>query len=73
MRQGYFNYRIKSTAANPQIQTFVYSVNKSLDIQSSIFEDILQTLEKYTHYDYTQNLKDVDVKGDLDKLLKRNK
>ncbi|WP_419782219.1 methyl-accepting chemotaxis protein [Malaciobacter marinus] len=70
MRQGYFNYRIKSTAANPQIQTFVYSVNKSLDIQSSIFEDILQTLEKYTHYDYTQNLKDVDVKGDLDKLLK---
>ncbi|PPK61540.1 methyl-accepting chemotaxis protein [Malaciobacter marinus] len=70
MRQGYFNYRINSTAANPQIQTFVYSVNKSLDIQASIFEDILQTLEKYTHYDYTQNLKDVDVKGDLDKLLK---
>ncbi|WP_404317159.1 methyl-accepting chemotaxis protein [Malaciobacter canalis] len=70
MRQGYFNYRINSTAANPQIQTFVYSVNKSLDIQASIFEDILQTLEKYTHYDYTQSLKDVDVKGDLDKLLK---
>ncbi|AXX92300.1 hypothetical protein CPU12_08965 [Malaciobacter molluscorum LMG 25693] len=71
MRQGFYNCKIKSIASNPQVQALAYSVNKTIDIQNSIFEEILKTLEKYSNYDYTASMEKIDyeIGGELQKVL----
>ncbi|RXK00517.1 hypothetical protein CRU98_04990 [Arcobacter sp. CECT 8986] len=71
MRQGFYNCKIKTVASNPQIQALSYSINKTIEIQNSIFEEILKTLDKYTNYDYNVSMEKIDyeIGGELQKVL----
>jgi methyl-accepting chemotaxis protein len=69
MQQGQLNCRVKSEAANPQIQTFVEAVNKALDVQSELFRNILKVLNEYTHYNYMNSIDNSNISGELKELV----
>ncbi|MEA1981937.1 MAG: nitrate- and nitrite sensing domain-containing protein [Campylobacterota bacterium] len=70
VEQGQFNCRVKTEASNPQIYTLAKTINKMLDAQSKIMQDILNGLNKYTHYDYMDQIKiDASVGGESKKLV----
>ncbi|RXJ86526.1 methyl-accepting chemotaxis protein [Arcobacter sp. CECT 8985] len=71
MRQGYYNCKIKSKASNPQLQALTNSVNHTIETQHKIFKEILSTLEKYTDYDYTVSMHNInfDLGGELEEVL----
>jgi len=56
MQQGNLDYRIKNPASTPQVQTFVNIVNKTMDEQQKMFNDILSVLKKYVQYDYSEKI-----------------
>ncbi|MBN2815738.1 MAG: hypothetical protein JXQ67_03595 [Campylobacterales bacterium] len=56
VEQGIFDCRVKTEASNPQIYTLAHTINKMLDVQSKIMDDILDGLNKYTHYDYMDKI-----------------
>jgi methyl-accepting chemotaxis protein len=56
MQQGYYNCRVNSKASNSQIQTLANTINKMLDTQSDIMQDILQGLDKYANYNYLDSI-----------------
>ena len=56
MQQGHYKCRVHSQASNPQIQTLASTINKMLDIQSDIMQDILHGLQKYAEYDYLDSI-----------------
>ena len=56
MAQGHYKCRVQTQASNSQIQTLANTINKMLDIQSNIMKDILNGLEKYSHYNYLDSI-----------------
>ena len=56
VEQGYFNCRVHSKASNSQIQTLANTINKMLDTQSAIMDDILKGLAKYSNYNYLDSI-----------------
>ena len=70
MQQGYYKCRVQTQASNSQIQTLANTINKMLDVQSGVMHDILDGLERYTHYDYTQKIElDKKIKGETKALV----
>ena len=69
-QQGYYNCRVNTTASNSQIQTLANTINKMLDVQSSIMTDILSNLEKYSNYDFREKIKlDASIGGETKKIV----
>jgi methyl-accepting chemotaxis protein len=56
MQQGNLDYRINNPASTPQVQTFVNIVNKTMDEQQKMFNEILSVLKKYVQYDYSEKI-----------------
>lgn len=56
VQQGSFKCRVNSQATNSQIQTLANTINKMLDTQEKIMNDILKGLAKYTNYDYLDKI-----------------
>jgi len=56
MAQGHYKCRVQAEASNPQIQTLANTINKMLDIQSNIMQDILNGLNKYSNYNYLDSI-----------------
>ena len=56
MQQGHYKCRVNTTASNSQIQTLAGTINKMLDVQSNIMDDILNGLEKYTDYNFMDKI-----------------
>jgi methyl-accepting chemotaxis protein len=56
MAQGHYKCRVQTQASNSQIQTLANTINKMLDVQSNIMQDILNGLEKYSHYNYLDSI-----------------
>ena len=70
IEQGYFNCRVSSPAANPQLETLAKTINLMLDTQSAIMENIINGLNKYTNYNYIDKLElDERIKGDTRKVV----
>ena len=70
IEQGYFNCKVTSEAANPQIATLAKTINKMIETQSGIMYDIIDGLNKYTNYDYMNKLElDARIKGDTRKVV----
>ncbi len=70
MAQGHYKCRVQTKASNSQIQTLANTINKMLDIQSGIMKDILDGLEKYSHYDYLDSIAlDSKVSGETKGLV----
>jgi methyl-accepting chemotaxis protein len=68
IEKGYLDNQVNTQAANPQLQIFIDSLNKSIKRQSEIFNNILAALERYTNYDYRQEIT-IDIEGDMKKLI----
>ena len=56
MAQGHYKCRVQTQASNSQIQTLANTINKMLDVQSEIMQDILNGLEKYSQYNYLDSI-----------------
>jgi methyl-accepting chemotaxis protein len=70
MQQGYYNCRVNTNASNSQIQTLATTINKMLDVQSDIMQNILLGLRKYTHYNYIDKIiLDEDIDGVTKELV----
>jgi len=69
MAQGHFDARVSSTVSNPQIQTFINTLNKTLDTQSKLFDNILTTLKEYSNYNYLKTIDGGEIKGELKELI----
>ncbi len=70
MEQGHFNCRVHSKAANSQVQTLANTINKMLNNQSKVMDDILDGLQKYTHYDYKDSIKlDSKISGESKEVV----
>jgi len=70
IEQGHFNCRVHTQASNPQIQTLANTINKMLDTQSNVMDDILTVLDEYADYNYVGNIKlDSSIGGDTKKVV----
>ncbi|MEA3370933.1 MAG: nitrate- and nitrite sensing domain-containing protein [Campylobacterota bacterium] len=70
VEQGQFNCRVKTQAANPQIYTLANTINKMLEAQSKIMNDIVNGLDKYTNYNYLDKIElDESVTGETRKVV----
>ncbi|MEA1914354.1 MAG: nitrate- and nitrite sensing domain-containing protein [Campylobacterota bacterium] len=69
MEQGHLSCRVSATAANPQIQTFIETLNESLEKQSKLFANILGVLSEYSNYNYTQTIDNHNLQGELKELV----
>ena len=67
--KGYYSCRVKSSAANPQVQTLAKTVNKMLDSQQRINSDILRVLSEYTNYNYMNTISNENINGELKQLV----
>jgi methyl-accepting chemotaxis protein len=67
--KGYYSCRVKSNAANPQVQTLAKTVNKMLDTQQRINGDILRVLAEYTNYNYMNSISNNNIQGELKELV----
>jgi len=56
MQKGYYKCRVHTQASNSQIQTLANTINKMLDVQSKLMDDMLSGLDRYTNYDYTTKI-----------------
>ena len=65
VEQGFFKCRVQTQASNSQIQTLANTINKMLDSQSKVMDDILSGLDKYSNYDYRDRIHlDNKIKGE---------
>jgi len=70
IEQGHFNCRVQTEASNPQIQTLANTINKMLITQSAIMTDIVDGLNKYTNYNYIDNIElDSSIGGETKKIV----
>ncbi len=70
VEQGYFKCRVQTQASNSQIQTLANTINKMLDTQFKIMEDILSGLTKYSNYEYTEKIElDAKIGGETKEVV----
>jgi methyl-accepting chemotaxis protein len=60
VEKGFYSCRVNSVAANPQVQTLAKTINKMLDNQQKVINNILKILAEYTNYNY---LSTIDIQG----------
>jgi len=70
MQQGHYKCRVQTQASNSQIQTLANTINKMLDVQSTIMRDILEGLNKYANYNYLDSIAlDKTIGGETKELV----
>ena len=70
MQQGHYKCRVQTQASNSQIQTLANTINKMLDVQSKIMQDILNGLKQYANYNYLDSIAlDKKIGGETRELV----
>ena len=70
MQQGHYKCRVQTGASNSQIQTLANTINKMLDVQSKIMQDILSDLREYSNYNYLNSITlDKSIGGETKELV----
>ena len=69
LERGFYSYRVKSVAANPQIRTLAKTINKMLDRQENVIEEILKVLNQYINYNYLNKIEIEKIDGDSKKMI----
>jgi len=69
LEKGHYSCRVKSVAANPQVQTLAKTINKMLDTQQKIINEILKVLNDYTNYNYMRKIEIENVNGESKQLI----
>ncbi|MAC84822.1 MAG: chemotaxis protein [Arcobacter sp.] len=64
VEKGYYSCRVKSVAANPQVRILANTINKMLDNQQKVINDILKVLDEYTNYNYLSVINTKDLNGE---------
>ena len=52
VEKGFYSCRIMSQAENPQVRILAKTINKMLDNQQNVINNILKNLGEYTNYNY---------------------
>ena len=60
VEKGFYSCRIMSQAENPQVRILAKTINRMLDNQQNVINNILKNLGEYTNYNY---LGVIDIKG----------
>ncbi|MGP2656911.1 methyl-accepting chemotaxis protein [Malaciobacter sp. WC5094] len=69
LEQGNYHNQVMSMPANPQIRTFAKTINKMLQNQEALMNNILDELNKYTSYDYLSKIDNKNIHGETKKLI----
>ena len=69
LERGFYSYRVKSVAANPQIRTLAKTINKMLDRQENVIAEILKVLNQYINYNYLNKIEIEKIDGDSKKMI----
>lgn len=70
MQQGHYKCRVQTKASNSQIQTLANTINKMLDVQSKVMQDILAGLKQYANYNYLDTIAlDEKITGETKALV----
>ncbi len=70
MQKGSYSCRVHTKASNSQIQTLANTINNMLDVQEKLMINMLNGLNKYTHYNYTDKIKiDSNIVGESKQLV----
>ncbi len=69
---GLFSTHIQASTTNPSLQELKITLNSALESLKERFTTINKTLENYSNYDYTQDLKldGIEKDSELDTLIK---
>ena len=70
MQQGHYKCRVRTKASNSQIQTLANTINKMLDVQSKVMQDIVAGLKQYANYNYLDTIVlDEKISGETKALV----
>ena len=69
LEKGYYSCRVNSKAANPQVQTLAKTINKMLDTQQNVTNNILKVLNNYTNYNYMDVINISNLHGESKQLV----
>lgn len=64
VEKGFYGCRVNSVAANPQVQILAKTINRMLNTQQKVIDNILKILKEYTEYNYTNSIKLEGVNGE---------
>ena len=69
VQKGYYGCRVHSVAANPQVSILAKTINKMLDNQQKVINDILKVLGEYTNYNYLSVIDTKDLNGESKQMV----
>ena len=69
IQSGNLNGKINLEASNPQLSELKNVFNKMVFMLNTNITSILEILEKYSKYDFTNNIKNKDLQGEIGKLV----
>ncbi len=69
VQKGFYSCRVHSKAENPQVNTLAKTINKMLDNQQNVINNILQILKEYTEYNYLNSIKIDGLNGESKQMV----
>ena len=69
MEKGYYGCRVNSVAANPQVRILAKNINRMLDTQQRVIDDILKVLNEYTNYNYLSVIDTNGLEGESKQMV----
>ncbi len=69
VQKGFYSCRVHSVAENPQVNTLAKTINKMLDNQQNVINNILQILKEYTQYNYLNSIKIDGLNGESKQMV----
>tara|TARA_B100001063_G_scaffold207006_1_gene202663 strand:+ start:4149 stop:6377 length:2229 start_codon:yes stop_codon:yes gene_type:complete len=69
VQKGYYGCRVNSVAANPQVSILAKTINRMLDNQQKVINDILKVLTEYTNYNYLSVIDTKDLNGESKQMV----
>ena len=69
VQKGYYGCRVNSVAANPQVSILAKTINRMLDNQQKVINDILKVLTEYTNYNYLSVIDTQRLNGESKEMV----
>ena len=69
VEKGFYGCRVNSIASNPQVRILAKTINKMLDNQQKVINDILKVLNEYTNYNYLSVINTSGLNGESKQMV----
>ena len=69
VEKGFYSCRIMSQAENPQVRILAKTINRMLDKQQEVINNILKVLGEYTNYNYLSVIPTKDINGESKQMV----